>query len=379
MEKRDSGISSGLLCLTALGLVFLQNGRSCIPKISELSGPISRITNVPVWVGVWILLVLIGYRVGCGFFTSRYILYGDDELKIRKFFRFYLGRLVRMAPLYYVYCFLFEIFSGNFYFLQNRKQLIEVLTFLYTGNEGVDGICHLWLVSLLMQTYLIMPFIYVLIFELKKKKVPLIATYGIVTVAGFCVRAVFMSRGCDWYANNYTIFLANVDLVFVGMLVAEIRSTFSVHLKKPTLYKIGMALLLVVLTVYIGYLSVGMTEAQFRTYTCLVPTAYAVICGLLLLLSGSGRTVTAGSLLYRLINWLCGHTYSFYIFHVAVLLYLKEWMTQNEWFVRASAEKQCVSFFLIGALCTLVIAVLFNWIGKRIDEAYTRLERKVFH
>lgn len=378
MEKRATGVSSNLLRVIATMFVFLLHGRSYIPKINDLSSPFNWLTCFPAWAGVWIFLILSGYAIGYGFSTKRYPLINNGELKIRYFLRFYVGRFVKIAPLYYLYCFFFEILSGKVYFWKNPKYLVQMLTFTFNGNGGISGLGHLWYVSLAMQLYLAMPFLYILIGFLKKKKVPLVTVYGIAVVAGLFIRTAIVSHGYDWYSRCYTNFLPNLDLVLAGMLIAEMRTSFSVQLKKPTLLKGLAAMLFIGLTLYNCFIYKGATDAQLKIYRCLLPSVYAATCGLLLLLSGNGKTLGQKSFTKRAVDWLSGHTYSFYIFHIAVFRYLNETMIQKPWFAQAGVGKQYVTFFFVSFLFTLILAIPFDWIGKKFVEMYKPIERKVF-
>ncbi len=379
MEKQKTGISSNTLRVIATMFVFLLHGRSYIPKINEMPSPLNWITCFPAWAGVWIFLILSGYAIGCGFSTKRYPLYENNELKIRNFVRFYVGRFVKLAPLYYLYCLFFEIFSGKFYFWKNKKYLIEVLTFTFNGNGGISGMGHLWYVSLAMQLYLAMPFLYLIIRAMKKKKVPMMVVYGVVVVSGLFFRTAVVNHGLSWYSKCYTNFLTNIDLVFAGMLIAEMRTSFTLQLKRPTLYKGGAALLFVLLVLYNCSIYKGATAEQTNVYRCLLPSAYAGICGLLLLLSGNGKTLKENSLIRKGIDWMSGHTYTFYIFHIAVFRYLKNTLVKTSGFAEAGVLKQYIVFFLTSFVIVMILAIPFDWIGKKIVKAYKPIERKVFH
>lgn len=256
---------------------------------------------------------------------------------------------------------------------------MKMLTFMFNGNGGINGLGHLWYVSLAMQLYLVMPFLYIFISFLKKKKIPLMTTYSIAVVAGLCIRVAVINHGYSWYTWCYTFFPTNIDLVLVGMLIAEMRTSYSVQLKRPTLCKWFAAALFIGLTLYNCFIYKGATDAQLKVYRCILPSVYAVTCGLLLLLSGNGATLKKNSLLRRGINWFSGHTYAFYIFHMAVFCYLKETMIQKPWFVEAGVAKQYITFFLASFIITLILAIPFDWIGKKFVKMYKPIERVVFH
>ena len=120
---------TNLLHVLATMFVFVLHGRGFIEGISE-SRFWDIVTTLPAWAGVWIFLFLSGYTIGLGLFKGRYpILTEEGKLSPRGLGRFYLGRLLKLAPLYYAYCFFWELLCGNHFLVSNPKFLLQVLTF----------------------------------------------------------------------------------------------------------------------------------------------------------------------------------------------------------------------------------------------------------
>ncbi len=107
-EKFDM---TNLLRIIAVFFVFLCHGRSYVDGISDWQGKYSFLTVTPAWAGVWIFLFISGYGLGCGYWCGKY--FPDNEFTLNRLCNFYKRRFFRIAPIYYLYCVLFEIFGGG--------------------------------------------------------------------------------------------------------------------------------------------------------------------------------------------------------------------------------------------------------------------------
>ncbi len=377
--KKDVGITSDLLRVLATLFVFFLHGREFVPKANELPLPFNWITCFPAWAGVWIFFVLSGYAIGCGFFTGRYQLFSENgKFKVSNLVKFYLGRFIKIAPLYYLYCILFEILSNNLFFWNDSQVLIKILTFTFNGNNGRIGFGHLWYISTAMQLYLFMPFFYLVLDLLKDKKNVLLIVYIISIIGGISFRSILFNNGFDWYTHIYTNCFSNLDLILTGMIVAEIKCIYDVSASKlQILLKIIASFSFVLLVLYNCYIySYG--SADQYIYRCILPSAYAVSCGILILLSGNKIKKSEGNLFKTIINWFAKYSYTFYIFHIAVFVYLNQTLVLADWFVEAGAFAQYIVFFIVSFCIIICLAVPFNWIGQIFVEKYLSLEKRVF-
>lgn len=185
MKSNMRGMTTSVLRALATLFVFLLHGRSFVPKSTILPYPLDWISFFPAWAGVWIFLFLSGYGIGCGFFSGKYNLLGQNEkLKIGNFVKFYCGRFMKLAPPYYFFCFVYEILSGNPLFWTDIRTMFRIITFTYNGRGGGEAFGHLWYVSMAMQLYLFMPFLFLLIDRFKKSKTILLLFYGIAIIGG---------------------------------------------------------------------------------------------------------------------------------------------------------------------------------------------------
>lgn len=209
-------------------MVFLLHGRIFLPAADQMTGCLRWITYFPAWGGVWLFLILSGYGIGMGFFQKKYLITRQDgKIQIKRIIRFYLGRLLKIAPFYYLYCLLFEVFSGQFFFWQNPVIGFQMLTFTFNGNGGINGLGHLWYLSMAVQLYVFMPLLYIGIEFLCKTGKAFAFLSIAVIMSGMALRVALYQAGRDWYSEIYTSCLVNLDLVAAGMLTAKAVSSLS--------------------------------------------------------------------------------------------------------------------------------------------------------
>lgn len=312
-----------------------------------------------------------GYTIGLGLFKGRYpILTEEGKLSPRGLGRFYLGRFLKLAPLYYAYCFFWELLCGNHFFVGHPKFLLQVLTFTFNGKKSADGIGHLWYISTAMQLYLLMPFGFLLIRLLKRRRATLIAFFAVLA-SGLALRLVLKNAEVDWYTRMYTFAPCNVDLVVCGMLLSYLKLNFAPTASKSGLMKELAALAMVVLVCYnvaIYYEGSTLSEDIYRY--CL-PTLYVLIPSLLILCFGDLTKRFARPALREalhnplsLIDWFSGYTYVFYIFHIAVFMYVRDAFGSLYGFAALPLGVRVLSFYLLTFTLSLACAVIFSKIAQ---------------
>lgn len=372
-----NGRSSNILRCMATLFVFLLHGRSYIPKIDELPHLFKWISNFPAWAGVWIFLFLSGYGVGYGFFSGKYILHKNGRISFLMIIKFYIGRFVKIAPIYYIYCFIFELLSGNTFFWNNGKVLLKMITFTFNGNGGISGLGHLWYISLAMQLYIFMPFIYLIINRLLKNKYAWIFAFYTIVFCGVFCRCYIVNMGYDWYTYSYTNCLVNIDLVILGMLTAKIKLDFIISIKNRKLIKNIASLIFVSLVMYNCYIYALSTAKHIFIYRCILPTTYAVCSTLILLLSGNSLEKKTYNFFDRIINSFSAYSYAFYIWHIAVFRYISSTLVQTTWFSTNNAIIQYIAFFSICFVINMLLAGLSTSFNKILPLKYFKFEKKV--
>ncbi len=378
MKKSESEISANLLRCIATLFVFLLHGREYVINVDRLPYVLKWLTCFPAWAGVWIFVFLSGYGIGCCFFSGKYSLFNEGKISAKHFMKFYIRRFIRLAPIYYLYCILFEIYNGQFYFWNNRSCFIKMLTFTFNGNGGISGLGHLWYVSLAMQLYLFMPFIYLILRILRESKYTLLGLFIGVASMGLWLRFWMANKGYDWYTYSYTNCFLNMDLVILGMIIAEVKVHYEISIGKKSLVKCLTSVLFLSLVLYNCYIYQEGSINYLSIYRNVLPSAYAIICGLIILLAEK-RNLSVISLIFE--RAVCGfskYSYGFYIFHIVVFNYLSLTMVQSNFFSNLSVIGQYTIFFLVSFIITLILAIPLTFIEKSISLKYKKLEEKVF-
>ncbi len=378
MRKSKNGITADLLRAFATLFVFLLHAKGSIPKSEAFPAVFRWLTCLPAWAGVWIFLFLSGFGIGYGFFTEKYELFREGKRSARKFFGFYAMRFLKIAPLYYLYCFLYEVLSGKLLFWQNPQYLLKILTFTFNAHASVEGLGHLWYISLAMQLYLFMPFLYLALRALKpeRNKGLFIAVFGTVLVLGALARCLIVNAGLDWYTWSYTNCLVNLDLVILGMLVADMKLHYSAPARGKAWAKAFAAVLFAGMVLYNCFIYERSSLHDLFVYRCLLPSAYAAVCSLLLFLSGSEEARPVRW--YKAaIKWFAGNSYAFYILHLATFAYLNATLAATARFAELSPVAQYFAYVPLAFLLTLLLAVPFQLFGKAVITLYRHRERKV--
>ncbi|MDE7313230.1 MAG: acyltransferase family protein [Eubacterium sp.] len=320
--------------------------------------------------GVWLFLILSGYGIGTGFFQKKYLLTGQDgKVQIKRIIRFYIGRLLKIAPFYYLYCLLFEVFSGQFFFWQNPVISFQMLTFTFNGNGGINGLGHLWYLSMAMQLYVFMPLLYIGIEFLCKTGKAFVFLSIAVIFSGMVMRVALYQAGRDWYSEIYTNCLVNLDLVAAGMLTAKAVSSGVIVIKeheKETIKIIGVAVFSG-LILYNCYIYAAGTETGFFVYRCILPSAYIVICMLLLSASTGRKHGTDTKIIRKIemavactVRWFSKCSFVFYVFHISVLDYLSKSLAATRWFLNMHPNWQYFLFFAVSLVILLPLSAVFT-------------------
>lgn len=114
------------------------------------------------------------------------------------------------------------------------------------------------------------------------------------------VRVCLSVAGADWYTAIYTNALANIDLIFIGMTVAKIKVTGK-RTAPENILKMAKAIAWIMffaLTIVNMYLYGVAGEKELFVYRMILPSFYALIGGVLLLLPGAIHSIMRGRWLF---------------------------------------------------------------------------------
>jgi peptidoglycan/LPS O-acetylase OafA/YrhL len=105
-------------------------------------------------VGVWIFFVLSGYLLAIPFVNNI-----SNITNKKNVYNYYIRRLKRIIPMYYITVLLYLIFNPNF--IGGKIQIVKHLTFLQANG-------HFWSTQQEMCFYLVLPIIFYLVFLINR-------------------------------------------------------------------------------------------------------------------------------------------------------------------------------------------------------------------
>lgn len=209
--------------------VFLLHGREFIPGLNGSDTFVGKWMYFPAWSGVWIFLFLSAYLFGLNMMRNKYsIINAAGGVSVNKLLGFYISRLFRLAPLYYLYLALFDLFHGGDFLINYSLTVLKSIFFLSNGVDSPIGIGHLWYMSTALQLYVLMPFIWYGLEKLSKSCGRLILLFIGFLFLGLIIRLTLFYYNYDWYRYVYTSFAANLDFVVCGILAARIIPSLSI-------------------------------------------------------------------------------------------------------------------------------------------------------
>lgn len=353
------------LRVAATLFVFFLHGRAYVPGLDGASGA-AFLTSPPAWAGVWILFFLSGYLMEKGFRKGRYEVFGERGFSFRKLIGFCAGRFVRIAPAYYLYLFFFVLLRGNPYFFSSPSVLLRMLTFTFNGEGGSVGIGHLWYLSPAMWLYVTAPFFDRLLRMLRLRG--RLVLFFSLAACGMAARWGLYFAGADWNRWIYTFLPMNLDLFFCGMLAESFAGGIGEKARKmPGFWaKAGSLTAFFALVVCNCYIYHYATPARINLYRFALPTAYILICSLLLLAFDSEPVSRKRGVCdclrnpLRLIDAFASKTYEFYIFHIAVFEYVAAGLALFSGYAGLSAGVRWCIFFGCSFALTLLAACLYS-------------------
>ena len=149
-----------------------------------------------------------------------------------------------------------------------------MLTSTWDGTAGFPGPGATWYVFTLMWFYAFAPLLCFLAGKLQMKG-QIIACSIIVALLGACERGWQYRQWLDWYTVTYTPPYSNLDLFFVGVLIAYlcrcVSKSVSVHIGCKTSISICLAALIIANT----YFCANSLYMDLYRYT--LPSVYLVL------------------------------------------------------------------------------------------------------
>lgn len=273
------------------------------------------------WVGVDLFFVLSGFLI-----TGKLI--ESVETK-RYFFPFYLKRILRIVPLYYMVLVLFLLFlpralpafvSGSFN--KMLEQQFTYWTFTVNLHDAFNGwpnntiLIHFWSLCCEMQFYLIWPFV---IYLLKSR----LKWLWCVLLVFFSGAFIFRMAGSEWVSFHniyrYVLLPSRLDAFSMGALVFLLLKNNQVNRNKNLFLTAAIVSFCgILLIMFINKLKWSYALEVVSTYGYSLNAIFWAACMAYVLNSKAGIVEKIFS--SKLMTSLGRYSYGMYIFHLPVYI-----------------------------------------------------------
>ena len=312
------------------------------------------------WLGVDLFFVLSGFLI------TNILLKTVSSPKFLS--HFYLRRVLRIFPLYYLFVFLCLFIIPKLhpsfdikYYSDNQIWIWTYLQnwlYIFNGNDGTNAMHHLWSLAVEEQFYLFWPLVILL---LKKPKYLLIfISLALVAVLGLRLWIWTNHIVNLAYFNLYTF--SRVDGICIGCMIAL------VHRINPDFFKKYTSWIVIFFAVMnFAFFFVNRRHAYSFPYLALAGyTTFAMIFGLLV-----NEVVTGGTKFINIVfslpilRFFGKISYGLYMFHWPVYLLLSPWLF--------SIFSHYLSNHLLNIAVSLLAtfaAIAISWTSYRYYESY---------
>jgi peptidoglycan/LPS O-acetylase OafA/YrhL len=298
------------------------------------------------WLGVDLFFVLSGYLITNSLINT---LGSKDYLR-----NFFIKRVLRIFPIYYLVLFVFLIFFPllNFlntefnYYIQHQAWFwlyFQNWLLIFNFPKGNGYFNHFWSLAVEEQFYLIWPFI---ILWLKKERRLLIFLIFVLT-------GLIAVRSCLWLLQidhfNYTLFyrFTRIDGICIGCIIAIVKKMRPGFLERNVA---GVVTSLAILNFIFFFLN-RHNQFEFPYLAFVGYTTFASMLGLLV----NQATITEGKQLIKVLTifplrYIGKVSYGFYIFHLPVYLLLLPKLKS----IIVPFSNRNFNEFAVSLICTLI-------------------------
>jgi len=313
------------------------------------------------WVGVDLFFILSGFLIGS-------ILIRNKGRK-NYFSTFYIRRIVRIIPNYYLLLTLFLLlltipyFSRNYFLTGNDSvplwaYFTMVQNFFMASNYdmGNKALSVTWSIGIEEQFYILIPLV---VYIVRKSWLPFI-------LVGIIIMASFMRMQYDNWKPAYVLLHCRADSLAIGILISWLNQQVDLNEFVTKYFKHLMALLMVTFGM-IGYL--------FVRYADLGPVKnllFGIIFGIGLLLALTRQSSWYGALLRnKQLVWVGTISYSLYLFHY-IILGVFHHVFANRGGIEIQGGKDVV--ITLGAL---IASFAFSWfVYNRLEVPMTKIGKR---
>lgn len=245
-------------------------------------------------VAVWIFFILSGYLMGKVFITGKYL------LTLSGIKKFYINRIKKVVPLYYLNIFILAIFIHPDFIKSKFDTFMKLITFRANNFWPIlDFNANLWTISILVQFYIAVPLVYFIFKQFLSKSIYFKYVIGILIIlGGLGIRFLIMSFYHVHDAETYSIFIytnliTNIDFFLFGFFLNILIYDFSQYISKlPKNYykvnkiiRLSLALSILFLFCYSNYNSTFLFSQYSPYYLAvlyILPILTIIIIGALI-------------------------------------------------------------------------------------------------
>jgi peptidoglycan/LPS O-acetylase OafA/YrhL len=361
----------------AILLVLLFHMQPSTP-VATSCGIVLRAVGGFGWMGVDLFFVLSGFLI-----TGILL----DTREHKNYYRtFYLRRILRIVPLYYVVLFLWH-FAGPYFthhgtveitrFRADEPWLVFHLTNLQIARSHrwtALATSHFWSLAVEEQFYLLWPF-----FVRSLPRKIFLSTCAALIVSVACLRTLARLTGLD-SRTLYVLLPTRADTLLVGSLLAGIlrdhpdwfRPVFAARIGCAILGALSLAVLGAITTHHIAWIRSDGALMQHGGYTLIAMGAGAMVT---LAASADRNSSTHQILSSPLLQFFGKYSYGIYVFHFLVKAPVEQWFcTYN-----VATKAQFPNLFLVTQLSVgVLVSVLLARVSWHLLEApFLKLKNRI--
>lgn len=355
-----------LLCAIGIHAVYI------VIVYNKYPAPASPLLHTPAWIAMWIFFFLSGYLLGKGFYKNKY------KTNTSGILNFYKSRFIRIMPLYFICLFTIILYMKPLLPFQHPDTIIRLITFTFQGKAyNTPQIGQLWFVSVIVQCYILAPFVYK--YFLSKIKDNTLFFLTIIIAFGLTYRLCIYNFNLNYWKYSMTFCISNFDLFFGGMLLNALTQNSKFILSSIVQNSIKCLSLSAFFLIIITHLFLQ-NENTF-IYRYLYPTIVFLILACIVLAFDCPANkeckttpVTLKRIIknpLRFIEYLGIISYPFYLYNMAVLIIVFDTIKNPEFLIYIYIKDEILSntVFFSSFIITFIIAAAAHYlVEKRLNE-----------